>query len=367
MRKRAAARSRCPLPSPRGRSLGDKFALAGITGTWHPSARREGTEVSPAAPQSRRRTLTSSRCDVQGERQLWWRESPPVLGPAGTGTPRGKAEGPGGDIYRCFSAVWLHPLAGDPLLLGSARPAARRPTHPPRAPQASGLGSPPVVRPRSAAGTRGAIWWGEPGSPPPRCPSHLPAERHADPQVCPAGNWGLGVPRSPPTLQLQLFPLHLLLVLLQLLVGELAEGVRGLRLRGCLLPGRLFGLGVTQVALCGLNPRPEAVSPPGWCDDREPGTGWALRGGDAGLGTYGAAAGLGDHAGQQLRLGPSRLHVLAVLLPDLRARCEARTGTKLPPRPGVCRDPCTRLRRSPELSGRDRTLFLISSTSCGSV
>lgn len=51
---------------------------------------------------------------------------------------------------------------------------------------------------------------------------------------------------------------------------------------------------------------------------------------------YGAAAGLGDDAGQQLRLGPGRLHVLAVLLPDLWVR----TGINPPPRTGI-RHPST--------------------------
>lgn len=41
-------------------------------------------------------------------------------------------------------------------------------------------------------------------------------------------------------------------------------------------------------------------------------------------GTYGAAARLGDHTGQQLGLRPRRLHVLAVLLTDLQERCRER-------------------------------------------
>lgn len=72
---------------------------------------------------------------------------------------------------------------------------------------------------------------------------------------------------------------------------------------------------------------------------------------------YGAAAGLSDDTGQQLRLGPSRLHVLAVLLPDLWVR----TGINPSPRishPSTPRHPCP---------PAHPTLLRISNTSCGSV
>lgn len=45
-------------------------------------------------------------------------------------------------------------------------------------------------------------------------------------------------------------------------------------------------------------------------------------------GTYGAAARLGDHTGQQLGLRPRRLHVLAVLLTDLQEKCREREDGK---------------------------------------
>lgn len=139
------------------------------------------------------------------------------------------------------------------------------------------------------------IWRGEPGSPLPRRPSRLPAERRSGPEVrhvpAPRAFGDLGSPRTPPTLQPQLFPLHLLLVLLQLLVGELAEGVRGLRLGGCLLPGCLFGLCIPQMALCGLKhtpPPPERCHPSERWNAGEPG-----RAGCSGEGTRGDLRGCG--------------------------------------------------------------------------
>lgn len=117
--------------------------------------------------------------------------------PTGTGTPptppKGeRAKGHPGLTFICVSAGfgYSHPRL--------ASPAACRPTHPPGASQA--WGSPPAPWLDSAAGSRGAIWQGEPGSPLPRRPSRLPAERRAGPTVSPHPPRGdLGIRAPPPS------------------------------------------------------------------------------------------------------------------------------------------------------------------------
>lgn len=132
-------------------------------------------------------------------------------------------------------------------------------------------GTPPLVlgcsSPHSpsvgSAGTGGSGGGGSGGGAPlsSAAASFSPAtERHAGPgsPQCHPGLFGdFGVS---PTLQ-ALLPLHLLLVLLQLLVRELAEGVGGLWLGGSLFLA-LLGLCIPQVALSGLKQIPRVVSPP---------------------------------------------------------------------------------------------------------